>query len=577
MTKLFQRPQLSLFIIGFLLHALVFNFAQTVDADSTSRLYISHALSQHWHLISEGIWGPIHFYFNALLLTLLPYTTAIIALKWMHIAFGIWAALGIYNLTFQLFKKKENAFFAGLFVLVSPIIFRNSHHILAGVPFVAFVANSLYFMALGINSNKYWHFIFAGLLMTIAAGMRYEAWLLMALFSCIIWWNSSFLKGTAFAAFALLFPMYWMVGNYIAHDDFLYGVSAASIWNQQLEGNNEYIDNAIRLQRILFFPWSLFLGLTPPILLVILSGLVKNSRKLTRLQLSFLLVFTVVLGTYIFKAYNGTLFLQHRFSSLLIVLLVPFVGTFKLAAFPQRQRLLALFATLAIPCSFFVYQLPVDRLFGFSYTVSTALEKLIVETGPSSEAVPRLRHKEVSSFNALIKCNSKPLILDYFNWETHAYLGEISPLGYAKTFMTNGAKNEIFDTDELSNFFSQNTEGYLITGLEQKLFSTLTIVQNVASFSSSSGVTYLQLIALQHSGVYHLYSYKRLSENELSTSKKELIRLPEKDLDFYLFQLKNDGSWLTNVRKNARENNVSLENQMKNEAQWMVENASNPK
>lgn len=53
-------------LLGFFLRLLAFPFAQVVDADATTRVLIAESWLQSPSLIYEGVWPPLHFYFNAL-------------------------------------------------------------------------------------------------------------------------------------------------------------------------------------------------------------------------------------------------------------------------------------------------------------------------------------------------------------------------------------------------------------------------------------------------------------------------------------------------------------------------------
>jgi hypothetical protein len=156
-----------------------------------------------------------------------------------------------------------------------PIVFRNSFHALAEAPFIFFVVCTLYFISeLFKNKSETKNAIWAGLFLTIACGIRYEGWVFIAFLGLIIWIRSGFKNAFIFGVFSMLFPLYWMIGNYLAEGEPLYSINAANYWNTFMEGVNEQVNYFDKITRLVFFPFSLFLFLTPLLCLICVITLI---------------------------------------------------------------------------------------------------------------------------------------------------------------------------------------------------------------------------------------------------------------------------------------------------------------
>lgn len=566
-----NRNVLGLFFIGLFLRLIFLPFVETVDADSTSRLFISHELAHNFRLISNGVWGPIHFYLNAIFLKLFDYQHAIIILKIFTSLLAVLGGIGIYRISVLLFKNSSGAMLAAYAYLLSPIVFRNSFHLLSGIPYAFFIIWGIYFIISGLKTYRLQRFILAGIFFTLACGIRYEGWLLLALFSLLIWINSKFKPAFIFSVFGLLFPVYWMIGNYLATGDFFYGVSYSAVWNNQLEGNNEYIDSAILLERLLFFPFSLWLALTPPLFLALIYVWFKAFKSYTKLQVSLLSIGGILLLVFMVKAFTGSLFLQHRFTISILLLFVPFLTLWSkyLGFWGERIFYLALIG--AIPFSNYYYKIPFDRLTSFSYTISTAFEKLTVETGPQTEAIPLLKSKAANDIVTTLQNNPKPLILDYMNWQTHAYFGEQSGVDYTQSYLVDGAKNEPINWNEFQRFLNGHTTGYFLVHAESKLFKAGSIYCKSIFWVDPKAASALELTLVQNSSPFYLYAYKVVPKNE-SEICLSTLNLPEKNMDYYEFAIQSDLNWLADVRRKSFENGVSLKQQITKDALYMVQN-----
>src|SRR5690606_9282366 len=143
------------------------------------------------------------------------------------------------------------------------------------LPHAFFIALALNSISKSIRFNDYKQSIYAGLFITIASGFRYEAWLLIAIFILIYLLFKKYILVFVFWSFSMIFPLFWMIGNYIVHDDFLYGLSGAYNWNINIEGVNDEVVFGHKVERFLYFPFSWFFLFSPFLFFLVFRVLIQ--------------------------------------------------------------------------------------------------------------------------------------------------------------------------------------------------------------------------------------------------------------------------------------------------------------
>jgi 4-amino-4-deoxy-L-arabinose transferase-like glycosyltransferase len=321
-----RRVVWVLFLIVLFSRLLALPFAEVRDADAVTRIYMAEKWLLDPHLISEGIWLPFHHYFNALSLWV-----------WSDVWYSpmvfnsLLTALTVFPL--YAFTKREfherGARLAVVVYLFSSVVFHNSFHALSELPNAVFIMFALDQMSLLVREKKMKHAVLAGLFMTIAAGFRYESWLLIAIFSgMLLLFRVPIRSIFVFGLVAIIFPVFWMAGNWLAHGDLFFGLSGAYNWNVVMEGVNDHIDGIEKIKRLLFFPLSWLLVFSPILVFLVLFRFLRKwqKRDLQKTQLIWILPFIIVLSIFIYKSFEGTLLNQHRFTILPLLLTVPFTA-----------------------------------------------------------------------------------------------------------------------------------------------------------------------------------------------------------------------------------------------------------
>ena len=443
---------LLIIVIGLIIRLIALPFVHTVDADAVTRIFIAYRWLQNPYFISSAVWLPLHHYLNAFVIWVSG-GELIYSLKTLHILFAVATVIPLYKFTENEFKTKEGAFFVSLTYLFIPIVLRNSFHVLSGVPYAFFIATTMYLLSQGKKLDKPIKFgILAGLSMTIAGGLRYEAWLLIAVFTLVLILQKQWRMVLFFWIFAMIFPAVWMTGSFIEHGDLFYGSNGAYRWNIVLMGGNDDLSWKILAWRSIYYLRTYFIIFTPVIAFAIIYYAIKSikQKELEKSAKWWLIPFIILLVVFIYKAINGTLLLQSRFIISLIIASIPFYAlVFKEKKHIKLKRTIAwLIIIMFIPYSYL-------------------WEKDI-------EAFPRIKDKETMNLLESIqtetsKGDSKSLILDFIGWDKTYFIRLRSGVAPDDAFLVNGAKYGKVYPGELAKKIEKNETGIIVKKHHSKL------------------------------------------------------------------------------------------------------------
>ena len=442
------RQILLLMAIGLFVRLLILPFSQTIDADAVTRIFMAYKWLKDPELITSAVWLPLHLYFNAAAIWLSG--DLVFGPKLMNILFAVATVPPLYKFVKNEFNS-EGAFWVTLTYLFVPIVIRNSLQALSGIPYAFFIVLAMYFLSQGRKTQKQIKYgILAGLAITLAGGFRYEAWLLIAVFTAVLFFQKQWKMMIAFMIFSMIVPGFWMIGCYIDEGDIFFGPNGAYRWNVIVSGVNEHMNFEKYLRRTFFFFISWFFLLTPVVSFLIVFYTIK-SRKLKSVSRDtwlWLIPFVVLFLMFIYKALNGTLLLQHRFTLSLILTSLPFYALmFQDGKSLKIKRIIALSVViLFIPYSF--------------------LNRDIL-------SIPRLKDQGMVDLVELI--NSKTidpqhegLVLDFIGWQNTYYLSLKSDIIPENIFRVNGAAHGKVYFKFLKRVFVNNEEGFLLKRKKKK-------------------------------------------------------------------------------------------------------------
>ena len=317
--------RLVFFVI--LLKLSLLPFFQNTDSDAVTRIYMSINWMEHPEWIRTSIWGPFHFYLTGFFLYLWNnpvYTPSII-----NILLSSLSLFPFYYFTKREFSK-NGAMIASVLFAFSPILFRNGFMGLSETPYLFFLILCLNFLSKAIKEKSISHFIYAGLSITIAAGFRYEAWLLIPIFSFVVWIKDKFKHAFVFGMIALLFPVVWMFQNQIDKGNAFYSLQGNYDWTMELMKNNEGLNWESYLRRLWFFPFSWMISLGPLAAILAVLGMIRtfNSDLKFKSLRVWCIPFILLLLFFEYNSFKGVLLLQPRFTGTLVALSLPFIAIY---------------------------------------------------------------------------------------------------------------------------------------------------------------------------------------------------------------------------------------------------------
>ncbi len=348
------RCLVVLVVGGLILRLLLLPFADHIGGDATDRTFWAWEWAENPTWLFSGTWGPFYVYLFGPLLRIFghPLTTPIM----VNALLGSLTAIPVY-LWARLSFTRSWAWFASAVVLLFPLAFHSSLTALSGTPFVFFVAWAMYFLARAMKRDgRLFDALASGFCMTLASGLRYEAWPLMALLALMI-----IRKPRLFLAFCLaagVHPLAWMIGCWFEQGDFLYSVNAAKAFQLTALNANQSVSLGVLAYRLAYFPAAFFFGFTPLAAFTTFVGMGVAIRRKSALRV-WLLPALGMMAVYMIRALDASLMTRPRFLVLIGVLVAPFaaLGMRAIAEKSRRGRVVAIAILLSmLPLSYLEFK-----------------------------------------------------------------------------------------------------------------------------------------------------------------------------------------------------------------------------
>jgi hypothetical protein len=450
-------------ILLFLVKLLLFPITDTVDADAVSRTLISYNWTKNPHFITDSVWAPLHFYMNGIIIWL---TGAIEnGPRLFNVLLSCLTLIPFYYYVKWEFNAK-GAVFSTMLIALSPILFRNSFQALSGTPYLFFLAIALCVFSRALRRGRTSDFIWSGLALSIAAGFRYEAWIILAVFTLIGVLRKQW-KGTVlFWTMGMIIPLSWMLVGWIWHGDFLYGINGAYGWNIERMDVNADVNATERLKRLFFFPMSWFLSVSPIIAWVIVVTFFRNvfKKRFTKEQYFWLLPLLILGIAFLVKAQDGTLLLQHRFSASLVFFSAPLLALVVTEKTKQNiTYLMTAVLLLVLPQSYFWYRVNLDEWTPMSRQIKSIIKDIQLSAGPETLPLPQIDNPLMEGALGSLASNWKEgdgLIVDFFGWSETYYMAMQYP--QSNPFIFPGAKNDVFPSEKFLQYLMDYPQGKLV-------------------------------------------------------------------------------------------------------------------
>jgi 4-amino-4-deoxy-L-arabinose transferase-like glycosyltransferase len=374
---------IGIVLVGIVLRLLGLLFASTTEGDAFARVQYAWVWLQAPEMITQGVWLPLQTYYTALALKLTQefYYTPIL----INIVLSAATAAPLYVFTRREFGHQWGWFVAVAFIIY-PIALRNSLMPLSDTPFAFLVALALPFLALARDkAGNPWQAVVAGLCLTLAAALRYEAWVMILLLGIVLWRRPKLL--VYFMGSALLFPVFWLVGSAAVHGNAFYSFHFQAIDTAKTLAERGGMSWLKRIARGIFFPGVLCFGMSAMVFGLSLWGAGVTLWQRRR-QSVWLIPFLGVLVLLSYKSISGSMNLQPRYALVVGMLLLPFavIALEQIQSFRYRYVTAWAALLLTIPFSYSLHLLtPLLQML-------LADTKMVKKETPAAlvEAIPRL-------------------------------------------------------------------------------------------------------------------------------------------------------------------------------------------
>jgi 4-amino-4-deoxy-L-arabinose transferase-like glycosyltransferase len=267
----------------------------------------------------------------------------------LHLAIGAAAPAVVDLFTAREFGDRNAALATGIAFALYPVGILTSLEALAEAPFALLLALALLALSRAREPSADWrHAAAAGLALTVAAMLRYEAWMLTPFLGLVLWPRRRLVA--AFVAAAALWPVASMAANYVHYGDPFLGLGAGSAYELQAMGKAQ-LSLARRAGLPLRLVANLVAGMTPVLALLValgaLSCLVRRARQAVWLVPPAGLLVLLLVATA-----RGAVVPKPHYTETIGLLLVPYLAAFLRS--PPVRRLpaagvhAALFGSMAL-------------------------------------------------------------------------------------------------------------------------------------------------------------------------------------------------------------------------------------
>ncbi len=450
--KIFHSfPKIYLLVfITLVVKLILLPFSQTINADAVSRIFASLKWMENPSWTTSSIWAPFHFYIHGS--GLMIWNNLIYTPKIITILFSVATLIPFYFLTKREFNK-SGALIATIFLAISPILFHNSFLALSETPYLFFLTASINLLSKGIKENSIPIVLMAGLTLSIASGIRYEAWVMTAILSLVLLLAKQWKHLIIFNLTAALFPLYWLASNWLETGDPLFSIQGTYHWNHEIMGINEGLDFEAYLKRIWFFPFSWVIAIGIPTGYLVLKPIFKSYTKKGRnLQLVLLsLPFFIMFLFYIYNTLKGSLLLQHRYIGTLVILSLPFIAIYFNERSSKKITQVWLFSLLTIGLSFI-----------YNTTHVRPLPRLGEQS--STDVIDQIKnHTDENS----------SLIIDFIGWDKSYFIALQSKISPKDMVIVEGAKNSAIPMESIVLKLNEYPNGLILFNKNGALTSLL--------------------------------------------------------------------------------------------------------
>ncbi len=445
---------LVLVAVALLIRLVLLPFA-TLDAnDSTSRIWLGWRWADDPFFITNGLWGPLHFYLIGAVLRF--WHDPVWAPLALHVVLGALVPVVVYRLTIELFGNLRSAIAAGLIFAFYPAAIAVSLGARVETPFLLLFGIGLIALVRAWRPDgQVRHAVCAGLAITLASALRYEAWMLMPFLTLLLVRHPK--RAIAFLATAMIHPVVWMIGNYLEFGNPLFSLTATASYAEDAAGRAPETQILHGLARVAKLIALTGVEMTVPVALLVAAGVIECIRR-RRAETALLLLPLAMFAAFAYFTFHDSMATKMSYSTIFGLLLIPYVAPALIRMGVEnwsRRRCLAAAGANLIAMGILMSGLLVELLPGG--------KSIVVNPVPSLADESSVRRIQALLDEAGLTPGEDALMLDNLSPRATSYIAWQSRLHPESICRDPSVANWHLKPQEVRSFLLNNRSGVLIT------------------------------------------------------------------------------------------------------------------
>lgn len=321
------------FILALVIRLAVFFQNGNHAADGMYRTILAVNWLKAPYFITGDLWPPLQLYMSAFATMIFgnPFQST----RLVSLILGVLTIFPYYYLVKLLFDKRAAMLSTVILVFLS-IHIQYSTYSMSEVPFAFFLITSLYFFFKfkKTEDKRMTNLVVSAIFLNMACMTRYEGWLFIPLLATLavvennpinkVYIRKDNVKySLIFLVVALVFPIFWMIGNYNLYGDAFYGQTWSDKWirtNTMLNPDSPWL-NPPFYQKLTTWPGSVLYILN---IVAIFAGIGLLLSLIRKKNLEFLSIFIILIGIFTYKLINVTMLSQARHIIMPILFIIPY-------------------------------------------------------------------------------------------------------------------------------------------------------------------------------------------------------------------------------------------------------------
>ncbi len=457
---------LFLLAVALLVRLLLLPHATLDDNDAATRIWLGWRWADDPFFITNGLWGPLHFYLIGMVLRFWP--DPVWAPLVLHVALGALVPIVVYRLTLELFGSHRSAIAAGLIFAFYPVAIDVSLGARVETPFVLSFGIGLFALVRAWRPDgQVRHAVVAGLAITLASALRYEAWILMPFLTLMLIRHPR--RAAAFLATAMIHPVIWMIGNYLEFGNPLFSITTTSSWVEDATAQAPETELMPGLVRVAKLVGRTGVEMTLPVALLVSAGVFESVRR-RRAESAWLALPIALFAVFAFFTFRSSMPTKQSYSATFGILLIPFVALALERLGVERWsrgRCIAGAGALLVAMCVFMSGPLIGRLPGGKSITASAVPTMADEVSVRRLQALLQEAKLVPGTDALISDNFGSRSTVYVAWQTRLHPESIC--------RDPTVANWHVPSEEIRSFLSKNRSGVLITRPSGRISAHLTL------------------------------------------------------------------------------------------------------